>query len=81
MFVAVTGHPYGPNKERGLYRSVDGGATFKRVLFVNDKTGASEVQIDPSNPQRGLRGHVAAAGGTVGERLVHRRGGWLVQVD
>jgi photosystem II stability/assembly factor-like uncharacterized protein len=50
VFVAVTGHPYGPNEERGLYRSVDGGATFKRVLYVNDKTGASEVQIDPQHP-------------------------------
>ncbi len=50
VFVAVTGHPYGPNEERGLYRSVDGGATFKRVLFVNDRTGASEVQIDPQHP-------------------------------
>jgi photosystem II stability/assembly factor-like uncharacterized protein len=49
-FVAVTGHPYGPNEERGLYRSVDGGATFKRVLYVNDRTGASEVQIDPQHP-------------------------------
>ena len=50
VFVAVTGHPYGPNEERGLYRSLDGGATFKRVLYVNDKTGASEVQIDPQRP-------------------------------
>ena len=51
MFVAVEGHPYGPNQERGLYRTLDGGKTFKRVLFVSDKTGASEVQIDPQNPQ------------------------------
>ena len=51
VFVAVTGHPYGPNQERGLYRTTDGGKTFKRVLFVNDRTGASDVQIDPKNPQ------------------------------
>jgi photosystem II stability/assembly factor-like uncharacterized protein len=50
VFVAVEGHPYGPNKERGLYRSTDGGQTFKQVLFVDDETGASEVQIDPKNP-------------------------------
>jgi photosystem II stability/assembly factor-like uncharacterized protein len=50
VFVAVTGHPYGPNKERGLYLTRDGGATFKQVLYTNDRTGASEVQIDPSNP-------------------------------
>jgi photosystem II stability/assembly factor-like uncharacterized protein len=40
VFVAVTGHPYGPNEERGLRRSVDGGATFRRVLYVNDRIGA-----------------------------------------
>ena len=50
VFVAVTGHPYGPNEERGLYRSLDGGATFKRVLYTSPKTGASEVQIDPQHP-------------------------------
>ena len=51
VFVAVTGHPYGPNEERGLYRTLDGGKTFKHVLFANDRTGASEVQIDPSHPE------------------------------
>jgi photosystem II stability/assembly factor-like uncharacterized protein len=50
VFVAVTGHPYGPNKQRGLYLSHDGGATFKQVLYTNDRTGASDVQIDPQNP-------------------------------
>ncbi|MGA9425965.1 MAG: glycoside hydrolase, partial [Terracidiphilus sp.] len=50
VFVAVEGHPFGPNNERGLYRTVDGGKTFERVLFVDDKTGASEVQIDQQNP-------------------------------
>jgi photosystem II stability/assembly factor-like uncharacterized protein len=51
VFVAVEGHPFGPNEERGLYRTDDGGKTFKRVLFVSNKTGASEVQIDPTNPR------------------------------
>jgi photosystem II stability/assembly factor-like uncharacterized protein len=50
VFVAVTGHPYGPNEERGLYLTRDGGKSFKRVLYTNDRTGASEVQIDPQNP-------------------------------
>ncbi|MGA7155951.1 MAG: glycoside hydrolase [Acidobacteriaceae bacterium] len=50
VFIAAEGHPYGPNNERGLYKSTDGGATFKRVLFINDQTGASEVQIDPQHP-------------------------------
>ena len=56
VFVAVTGHPYGPNKERGLYRSLDGGKTFKQVLYTDDKTGASEVQIDPQHPNIVLAG-------------------------
>jgi photosystem II stability/assembly factor-like uncharacterized protein len=50
VYVAVTGHPYGPNKERGLFRTTDGGKTFQKVLFVDDQTGASEVQIDPRHP-------------------------------
>jgi photosystem II stability/assembly factor-like uncharacterized protein len=50
VFIAAEGHPYGPNEERGLYKSTDGGTTFKRVLFVNNRTGASEVQIDPQHP-------------------------------
>jgi photosystem II stability/assembly factor-like uncharacterized protein len=50
VFAAVEGHPYGPNAERGLFRSTDGGASFKKVLYIDDKTGASEVQIDPQHP-------------------------------
>jgi hypothetical protein len=50
VFVAVTGHSYGPKEERGLYRTLDDGKTFKRVLFTNNRTGASEVRIDPQHP-------------------------------
>jgi photosystem II stability/assembly factor-like uncharacterized protein len=50
VFVAVAGHPYGPNEERGVYRSVDGGKTFEKVLYRDENVGASDVQIDPSNP-------------------------------
>jgi photosystem II stability/assembly factor-like uncharacterized protein len=50
LFVAVLGHPYGPNAERGLYRSTDGGRSFEKVLGKDENTGASEVQIDPVNP-------------------------------
>ncbi|HEX3463312.1 MAG TPA: hypothetical protein VHS78_04550 [Candidatus Elarobacter sp.] len=49
LYVAVMGHPYGPNAERGVYRSTDGGATFERVLFTDENTGAFEVTIDPSD--------------------------------
>jgi photosystem II stability/assembly factor-like uncharacterized protein len=51
VFVAVAGHPYGPNEERGVYRSLDGGKTFDKVLYRDENVGASDVQIDPSNPQ------------------------------
>ena len=50
-FVAVAGHPYGPNAERGVYRSLDGGKTFENVLHRDENVGASDVQIDPSNSQ------------------------------
>jgi photosystem II stability/assembly factor-like uncharacterized protein len=51
VFVAVAGHPYGPNEERGVYRSLDGGKTFEKVLYRNENVGASDVQIDLGNPQ------------------------------
>jgi photosystem II stability/assembly factor-like uncharacterized protein len=51
VFVAVAGHPYGPNEERGVYRSLDGGKTFEKVLYRDENVGASDVQIDQSNPQ------------------------------
>ncbi len=51
LFVAVLGHPYGPNKERGVYRSTDGGSSFQQVLYKDENTGASEVAIDARDPQ------------------------------
>ena len=51
VFAAVLGHPYGANAERGLFRSLDGGKTWDRVLFKNDDTGAYSVAIDPRQPQ------------------------------
>jgi photosystem II stability/assembly factor-like uncharacterized protein len=50
VFVAVGGHPYGPNEDRGVYRSIDGGKTFDKVLSRDENVGASDVQIDPTNP-------------------------------
>ncbi len=51
LFVAVLGHPYGPNAERGIFRSIDGGQTFEKVLYRDENTGGIDVVIDPSNPQ------------------------------
>ena len=49
--VAALGHAYGPQPERGIFRTVDGGKTWERVLFVNDSTGGVDVLLDPSNPR------------------------------
>ncbi len=49
LFVAAAGHPYGPNIERGVFRSVDGGQYFQPVLQKDSNTGADDVLIDPSN--------------------------------
>ena len=50
LYVAVLGHPYGPNEERGIFRSNDGGRTFEKVLYKDENTGGSDVEIDPANP-------------------------------
>jgi photosystem II stability/assembly factor-like uncharacterized protein len=50
LFAAVLGHPYGANSERGIFRSNDGGATWQKVLYKDENTGGSDVEIDPSNP-------------------------------
>lgn len=51
VFVAAVGRMWGPNTERGVYRSNDGGGSWQKVLSVNDVTGASDVVIDPQNPR------------------------------
>ena len=52
VYVAALGHPFGSNRERGVYRSRDGGATWQQVLFVSERTGAVDLAMDPSNPRR-----------------------------
>src|SRR5438477_5999685 len=49
FFVAVAGHPYGPNQERGIFRSLNGGKTFEKVLYRDESTGGGDVQIDPAS--------------------------------
>jgi photosystem II stability/assembly factor-like uncharacterized protein len=51
LFVAVLGHPYGPNEERGVFRSLDGGATWQKVLYRGENTGAMDLAFDPADPQ------------------------------
>lgn len=49
LFVAVLGRPYGPNEERGIFRSLDGGQTFEKVLYRDEDTGGVDVVFDPSD--------------------------------
>ncbi len=49
IFVAALGHPYGPNPERGVYRSINGGKTWEKVLYKDENTGAVQVVFDPQN--------------------------------
>jgi photosystem II stability/assembly factor-like uncharacterized protein len=51
VYVAVLGHPYGPSEERGVFRTTDGGKSWKKVLYENDRAGAEDISIDPRNPK------------------------------
>ena len=49
VFAAVLGHPYGPNTERGVFRTLDGGGNWERIFYVDENTGAAQIVIDPKN--------------------------------
>jgi len=51
VYVAALGHVYGPNEERGVFRSRDGGKTWEKILYRDNKTGAIDLILDPSNPR------------------------------
>jgi len=51
VFVAGLGHPYGPNEERGVFRTRDGGKTWEKTLYVDENTGAIQVEFDPTDPE------------------------------
>ena len=56
VYAAALGHTYGKQQERGVYKTVDGGETWKRIFFIDENTGAAELAIDPKNPNRLLVG-------------------------
>lgn len=56
VYVGSLGRLYGPNEERGLYKTTDGGKTWERILYVDDKTGVLEVKMHPTNPETLLIG-------------------------
>ena len=51
VFVAAVGHAYGPQGDRGVFRTTDGGETWQKVLFVDEHSGAYDVEMDPTNPR------------------------------
>ena len=51
VYVAALGHPYGPNPERGVFRSRDGGQTWQKILFKDDDTGAIDLAFEPGRPE------------------------------
>lgn len=65
VLLGVTGAPWGDSKERGVYKTVDGGKTWKNVLYVNEKTGVADMVVNPTNPN-----HIIAA------MWEHRRQPW-----
>ncbi len=52
VYVGVLGSPWGPNSERGLYKTTDGGKSWKKILYVNDLTGVADMVMDPGNPNK-----------------------------
>jgi len=50
-YVAAIGHAFGPNPERGVFRTMDGGKSWKKILFLDDSTGATDLSLDPTNPR------------------------------
>ncbi len=51
VFIAALGHLYSPNKERGVFKTTDGGSSYKQVLYIDENTGAVDLAFDPTNPQ------------------------------
>ena len=52
IYVAAIGSPWGEHPERGVYKTIDGGKTWKNILFINNKTGAADLVVDPTNPNK-----------------------------
>jgi photosystem II stability/assembly factor-like uncharacterized protein len=83
VFACAEGHGYGPQKERGIWRTTDGGRTWKQVLFVDEGTGCADLAIDPQRPDILFAGMWSlridpwklASGGTGGGVYVSRDGG------
>jgi len=56
VYVAALGHTYGPQQDRGVYKTTNGGKTWKKILFVNENTGAADIALNPEDPDQLLAG-------------------------
>ena len=81
LFVAVLGHPYGPNEERGIFRSTDGGQTFQKVLYKDENTGGYDVDIDPGESGHRVCDSLGSAAGALGKRRMDRHERRHLQID
>ena len=68
VFACALGHAYGPQPERGVFRTADGGKTWQRTLFVDENTGCSDIAMDAEQPAHPVRRHVADRNPHVGPR-------------
>lgn len=83
VFAAALGHCYGPQQERGVYRTLDGGKTWDRVLFIDENTGVADLAMDPGNPRILIAGTWTidiktwgrTSGGPAGGVFISRDGG------
>ena len=81
LFVAVLGHPYGANAERGVFRSTDGGADFQKVLYKDENTGGDRRRVRPDEPGHRLRRALGGAAGPWENGACQRAGQRALQVD
>ena len=61
VYVGALGRLYGPNEERGLFKTTDGGKTWEKVLYVDDNTGVIDMRMHPADPEDAAGRHVGAA--------------------
>ena len=73
-YAAVLGHAFGPNEMRGVFRTTDGGASWEKVLYVSERTGANDIAMDASNPECALRHDVDWGEKALDHDLGQRRG-------
>ncbi len=58
VYVGALGHAFGPNEERGVFMTTDGGKTWTKTLYIDNQHGVADLEIDPHNPKHSLRRHV-----------------------